>query len=276
MLMCIVIIIIIVLVILIAGAIYYNYYGRNYNYYGGADYYKNKGKFFNLFQKKGNQIKGKFSNGIIDNSQDVPYQFMPNNVQKRAELARNINKLQGNVDKEMFGYFFPEDGGVDLNMPDKHCTGFGENAKCDEFYKYILKDGNKPQGSTSGKIEAAEQEMFMADMLSNGETGMDPLLGISGGDYLPKGDYNSYVESLVADDRLRDNHRKWVSEMLPWSGVAKKVDTLDIGDYVNFVGLRRPQAVVQDAAALLKTEVSASDLINNKPFRFNDSRPIEV
>lgn len=283
MLTCILVIIIIVIIILICGAVYYSYNGQNYTYYDGTYYSKGKNGFFNLFKKNGGQHqhhrKGNFNNGIINNAQDMPYQFLPNNVQKRAEIGRNIGKLQGNADKEMFGYFFPENGGMDLNMGNKQCTGFGENAKCDEFYKYILKDEkhkNNNPNSTSGKIETAEQEMFMADRLSNGETGIDPLLGLSGGDYLPKGDYGSYVESLVADDRLRDNHRKWVSEMLPWSGVSKNVDTLDVGDYVNFVGLRRPQATTVGSDSLFIQEIGPEDLIHNKPFRFNDSRPIEI
>jgi hypothetical protein len=54
-------------------------------------------------------------NGIINNSQDMPSQFMPNNFQKRAEIGRNIGRLQGNADKEMFGYFFPKDGLIEFS-----------------------------------------------------------------------------------------------------------------------------------------------------------------
>jgi hypothetical protein len=45
---------------------------------------------------------------------------------------------------------------------------------------------------------------------------------------------------------------------------------------LDFRGLRRPQAIVQGSDSLFKTEIDATDLIDNKPFRFNDSRPIEI
>jgi hypothetical protein len=119
--------------------------------------------------------------------------------------------------------------------------------------------------------------MFMSDRLNSEEVGANISLG-SGGDYGPKGDYNSYVKSLVADERLQDNHNKWVNEMLPWSGTARNVDNIDeaMANSLSFVGLRRPQAILQSSDALFQTELDTSDLINNKPFRFNDSRPITV
>jgi hypothetical protein len=80
-------------------------------------------------------------------------------------------------------------------------------------------------------------------------------------------DYDTYVTDLISDPRTRDNHRRWVAEMKPWSGVAMKVDTLDLEPYVNFTGLRRPQAVVQNNPLQL-TEVDTHDLAVNRPFNF--------
>jgi len=279
MLACILIFIVIIIIIIIFIAIYcsYNNNGQNYTYYDGTYYYRGKNGFFNFGRKnQHHQRKGGFNNGIIYNTPDVPTQFNAQNFQKRSEMNRNIGRLQGNADKEMFGYFYPDDGGDDINLPNQNCTGFGEDAKCSNFYNYILKDQNNGKQS-SGRIETAEQEMFMASRMSNGESSTDLPLGMVP-DFLPKGDYGSYVESLVVDDRLRDNQRKWVSEMLPWSGTASMVDNLDeaVANSLDFRGLRRPQAIVQGADALFKTEIDATDLINNKPFRFNDSRPIEI
>jgi hypothetical protein len=83
----------------------------------------------------------------------------------------------------------------------------------------------------------------------------------------PDLDYGTYVTDLVSDPRTRDNHRRWVEEMKPWSGVAMKVDTLDLEPYVDFRGLRRPQAVVQNNPLQL-TEIDTHDLAVNHPFNF--------
>ncbi len=83
----------------------------------------------------------------------------------------------------------------------------------------------------------------------------------------PSIDYGSYITDLVVDPRTRDNHQRWVEEMKPWSGTAMKVDDLDMENYVDFVGLRRPQAVVQYNPLQL-TEIDTYDLAKNKKFNF--------
>jgi hypothetical protein len=83
----------------------------------------------------------------------------------------------------------------------------------------------------------------------------------------PAIDYGEYVTDLVTDPRTRDNHRRWVEEMKPWSGTAMKVDTLDMENYVDFIGLRRPQAVVQYNPLQL-TEIDTYDLAVNPKFNF--------
>jgi len=83
----------------------------------------------------------------------------------------------------------------------------------------------------------------------------------------PKMDYDGYVTDLIADPRMRDNQRRWVEEMKPWSGTPRAVDKLEMDVYVPFVGLQRPQAVVQYNPMML-TEIDSGDLAVNKPFRF--------
>jgi hypothetical protein len=83
----------------------------------------------------------------------------------------------------------------------------------------------------------------------------------------PPGDYDSYITDLVVDPRTRDNHRKWVEEMKPWSGTAMTVDDLDLEPTVDFIGLRRPQAVAQYNPLQL-TEIDSGDLISNPRFNF--------
>lgn len=83
----------------------------------------------------------------------------------------------------------------------------------------------------------------------------------------PAIDYGSYITDLIVDPRTRDNHRRWVEEMKPWSGTAMKVDDLDMENYVDFTGLRRPQAVVQYNPLQL-TEIDTYDLAKNKKFNF--------
>jgi len=83
----------------------------------------------------------------------------------------------------------------------------------------------------------------------------------------PALDYDSFITDLVVDPRTRDNHRRWVEEMKPWSGTAMKVDDLDMENYIDFQGLRRPQAVVQYNPLQL-TEIDTYDLAKNKKFNF--------
>jgi hypothetical protein len=83
----------------------------------------------------------------------------------------------------------------------------------------------------------------------------------------PAIDYGSFITDLVSDPRTRDNHRRWVEEMKPWSGTAMKVDDLDVEPTIDFIGLRRPQAVVQYNPLQL-TEIDTYDLASNKRFDF--------
>jgi len=83
----------------------------------------------------------------------------------------------------------------------------------------------------------------------------------------PALDYDTYITDLVADPRTRENHRRWAEEMKPWSGTARQVDTLEMENYIDFIGLRRPQAVAQYNPLQL-TEIDTGDLIQNPKFNF--------
>jgi hypothetical protein len=83
----------------------------------------------------------------------------------------------------------------------------------------------------------------------------------------PAIDYDKYIVDLVADPRVKQNHEKWLEEMKPWTGATMKVDNLDIEPYIDFIGLRRPQAVAQYNPMQI-TEADTWDLIQNPKFNF--------
>ncbi len=83
----------------------------------------------------------------------------------------------------------------------------------------------------------------------------------------PAMDYDGYVTDLVVEPRVKDNHKKWAKEMEPWSGGLRQVDDLDMSNYVDYIGLRRPQAVAVYNPTQL-TEIGTSDLASNKKFNF--------
>ena len=82
-------------------------------------------------------------------------------------------------------------------------------------------------------------------------------------------DYGSYITDLIVDPRTKDNHERWVEEMKPWSGTAMAVDDLEEAQEatVDFIGLRRPQAVVQYNPLQL-TERDTYTLSGNAKFNF--------
>lgn len=80
-------------------------------------------------------------------------------------------------------------------------------------------------------------------------------------------DYNSYIRSLVCDDRMMANQAAWVKEVQPFSQTSLKINDFDIEPYVDFIGLRRPQAVAVYNPTQL-TELAPEDLASNKKFDF--------
>lgn len=80
-------------------------------------------------------------------------------------------------------------------------------------------------------------------------------------------DYGTYMRSLIADDRMLQNHAAWVKEVQPFSQTSLKINDFDIEPYVDFIGLRRPQAVAVYNPTQL-TELAPEDLAPNKKFDF--------
>lgn len=80
-------------------------------------------------------------------------------------------------------------------------------------------------------------------------------------------DYGAYMRSLVADDRMLANHAAWAKEVQPFSQTSIKINDFDIEPYVDFIGLRRPQAVAVYNPTQL-TELAPEDLAPNKKFEF--------
>lgn len=128
---------------------------------------------------------------------------------------------------------------------------------------------------TPQQISAAERAAWFSSSgidhaSSGGEHSVHESFTDTSAHVTPQNDgmnYGDYVTDLVTDPRTRDNHRRWVEEMQPWSGVARKVDTLEMDNYVDFQGLRRPQAVVQYNPMQL-TEIDTNDLAVNPKFNF--------
>ncbi len=127
-------------------------------------------------------------------------------------------------------------------------------------------------------IAEAERESWFTATQSdctagyNTEEGFDP--GSDTMQYYNKApaiDWNTYAVDLIVDPRMRENHRRWVKEMQPWSGVSKKVDTLEVENYTDRTGIRsfswQPPA---QHNPLQLTEVDSHDFARGfKSFRFN-------
>lgn len=86
----------------------------------------------------------------------------------------------------------------------------------------------------------------------------------------PALNYDDMITDLVVDPRTKLNHMMWVDEMQGWSGTTTmKVDNFEPQLYLNWVGLRLPQAGVGQYNPLQLTEVDDTMLAVNKDFRFN-------
>lgn len=85
----------------------------------------------------------------------------------------------------------------------------------------------------------------------------------------PSIDYSGLITDLVVDPRTRENHQRWAEEMKPWSGTAMMVDNMDeaMEAGADFIGLRRPQAIVQHNPLQL-TERDTYTYATNPKFNF--------
>jgi hypothetical protein len=276
MLTCIIIIIVILIILIICGAIAvttYNNNNQNYSveYINGGNGIL--GRLKSMFSNNGGKNNAFSNSNIINNTSDIPPSLLPQNYWKHALMSQNISKMQGpKTDPNMFKYIYPLDGGSDINLGIKHCTGFGEDTVCDNFYDYITNTNNVINNNNliSGKISTAEQEMWLANRNDPSIT-IEKNLGSSYINTNPNADYSAYINSLVADNRMIDNHKKWVNEMIPWSGTARNVDNIEeaLANSTNWLGLRRPQPIAQGPESLFITELGPTNFINNPKFNFN-------
>jgi hypothetical protein len=124
------------------------------------------------------------------------------------------------------------------------------------------------QNSFEAKLTNAERSAWGDSRASRNAYGSDEVESDGVGM-----DYGAYIADTMIDPRTRANHAKWSEEMQPWAATAKIVDRLNVEDYVDFVGLRRPQPVAQYNPRQL-TEIDASDLANNAEFHFNGRAPV--
>jgi hypothetical protein len=85
----------------------------------------------------------------------------------------------------------------------------------------------------------------------------------------PAINYGDFITDMIIDPRTKENHNKWVEEMKPFSGGPMMVDNMDeaIEASIDFRGLRRPQAVVQNNPLFI-TEIDTRLLASNCPFNF--------
>jgi len=74
-------------------------------------------------------------------------------------------------------------------------------------------------------------------------------------------DYQTFVEDAVFGQETRLNHQRWATEVAPWSaGRARKVDTLEEENYIDWMGIRGPHNAVEVANPSQITELNPSDL----------------
>jgi len=135
--------------------------------------------------------------------------------------------------------------------------------------------GLAQSGVDPDRIADAEREAWYAADANVEKFATDPSAANQSADPVIAGDvggldYTRYTTDLIVDPRMRENHRKWVEEMGPWSGALRNVDNLDeaLEASTNFVGLQRPQAVpVYNPTQV--TELGPDIFAGNHKFRFN-------
>jgi hypothetical protein len=126
-------------------------------------------------------------------------------------------------------------------------------------------------------LAEAEREQWYAATEADHTGGFDTELGsdmqtdtMQYHSAAPAIDYSTFVTDLVVDPRTQENHRRWASEMKPWSGSVMRVDDLDeaMEASTHFIGLRRPQPIHQGSNPLQLTENDHSTFAKNPKFNF--------
>lgn len=135
--------------------------------------------------------------------------------------------------------------------------------------------GLAQSGVDPDRIAEAEREAWYASDASTDAFASDPAMASGRADDATFGgaaegmDYSRYTTDQVVDPRMRENHRKWVEEMGPWSGSTRNIDNLDeaMEASSHFLGLRRPQMVPVDNPTQV-TELGPEHYAGNAKFNF--------
>lgn len=118
-----------------------------------------------------------------------------------------------------------------------------------------------PAPAQPDAIAAAEREAWFEEGADS-----DPQAPAPGHDH----DFAAYTLGLVADARMLENQKRWVEEMKPWAGTARRVDDMAeaLEASTHFLGLRRPQAVAVPGYGLQVTEQDSATFAANPAFNF--------
>ena len=136
------------------------------------------------------------------------------------------------------------------------------NANLDDILKHPRQLPDNPKMPYPERLKVAEKALWSADA--------DPSVISSdfASDSLSDGpaiDYNGFLASQVADCDLTRNQEKWANEMKQYSGGNLRVlDGIDVAQNISFVGLYRPQPVVDTGTGWQVLSLDSTELQNNK------------
>jgi hypothetical protein len=196
-----------------------------------------------------------------------PYGVLNNQLDGiRGKYGGDIGRKHPLAGKGLLNHYRSGDSKTPRDMRNDFLSNwFG----ADESEEKKTEEGKK-ESMVSG---AVSDESEISDAAAIGAADAAASLGISTcqddklAGQLGTGDYNAYVTEVIADDRMLQNHAEWVKEVKPFSQTSMVIREFDIEPSINFVGLRRPQAVAVYNPTQL-TELSPEDLAPNPKFDF--------
>lgn len=81
-------------------------------------------------------------------------------------------------------------------------------------------------------------------------------------------DYDDLIMTQNVGEKEQKLHLEWAVQRRPYSGIPRSVDDeFEIQNYINWRGVRLPQATFQSRNALFQTEVTPEDLAKNPPIK---------
>lgn len=136
------------------------------------------------------------------------------------------------------------------------------NANLDDILKHPRQLPDNPKMPYPERLKVAEKALWSADADPSVITSDFAADSLSDG---PAIDYNSFLTSQVADCDLTRNQEKWANEMKQYSGGNLRVlDGIDVAQNIKFVGLYRPQPVVNSGTGWQVLALDSTELQNNK------------